>query len=72
MTVTPPTIRQDLVAEEDYIEEIARIYGYDKLPVTLPKGNCEAGISYEESTRGILREIHFAEWGLMKYRLIHL
>ena len=30
MTVTPPTIRQDLLEEEDYIEEVARIYGYDK------------------------------------------
>ena len=55
MTVTPPTIRQDLVAEEDYIEEIARIYGYDKLPVTLPKGNCEAGISYERALRDLAR-----------------
>lgn len=55
MTVTPPTIRQDLVAEEDYIEEIARIYGYDKLPVTLPKGNCEAGISYERALRDLTR-----------------
>ncbi|MBP3384225.1 MAG: phenylalanine--tRNA ligase subunit beta [Firmicutes bacterium] len=56
MTVTPPTIRQDLVAEEDYIEEVARLYGYDKLPVTLPKGNCESGMSYERSLRDLTRE----------------
>ena len=46
MKVTPPTVRQDLLEEEDYIEEIARMYGYDKLPVTLPKGNTEAGMPY--------------------------
>ncbi len=56
MTVTPPTIRQDLLAEEDYIEEVARLYGYDKLPVTLPKGNCESGMSYERSLRDLTRE----------------
>lgn len=56
MTVTPPTIRQDLLEEEDYIEEIARIYGYDKLPVTLPKGNNEAGRSYERTLRDTARD----------------
>ncbi len=56
MKVTPPTIRQDLLIEEDYIEEVARLYGYDKLPVTLPKSNCESGMSYERSLRDLTRE----------------
>ena len=36
--VTPPTVRQDIEMEEDLIEEVARLYGYDKLHVTIPKG----------------------------------
>jgi phenylalanyl-tRNA synthetase beta chain len=36
--VTPPTRRFDLGIEEDLIEEIARIHGYDAIPATLPGG----------------------------------
>ena len=36
MVVTPPTIRQDLLEEVDYVEEVARMYGYDNLPMRLP------------------------------------
>jgi len=37
LVVTPPTFRQDLEREIDLIEEVARLHGYDKIPVTLPK-----------------------------------
>jgi phenylalanyl-tRNA synthetase beta chain len=36
--ITPPGFRRDLVLEEDVIEEVARIHGYDNIPVTLPVG----------------------------------
>ncbi len=36
--VTPPTRRFDVAIEEDLIEEIARIHGYDAIPTTLPTG----------------------------------
>jgi phenylalanyl-tRNA synthetase beta chain len=36
--VTPPSFRGDLEREIDLIEEIARLNGYDQIPLTLPKG----------------------------------
>jgi phenylalanyl-tRNA synthetase beta chain len=36
--VTPPSRRFDLAIEEDLIEEVARIHGYDAIPTTLPRG----------------------------------
>ncbi|MBN8261269.1 MAG: phenylalanine--tRNA ligase subunit beta, partial [Xanthomonadales bacterium] len=36
--VTAPTRRFDLAVEEDLIEEIARIHGYDAIPTSLPGG----------------------------------
>ena len=38
-----PTFRQDLLGFADIAEEVARFYGYDKIPVTLPNGEATAG-----------------------------
>ena len=36
ITVTPPSFRFDLTIEEDLIEEVARMVGFDELPSTAP------------------------------------
>ncbi len=36
ISVKVPTFREDLRREEDLLEEAARIYGYDKIPGTMP------------------------------------
>jgi phenylalanyl-tRNA synthetase beta chain len=34
--VTPPSYRFDIQIEEDLVEELARIHGYERIPATLP------------------------------------
>jgi phenylalanyl-tRNA synthetase beta chain len=36
--VTPPSRRFDIAIEEDLVEEVARIHGYDKVPTHAPSG----------------------------------
>jgi len=38
LEITPPAFRFDLELEADLLEEIARVYGYDDIPATLPGG----------------------------------
>lgn len=42
-TVSIPTRRLDVVIFEDMVEEIARIYGYDNIPYTLPANASKPG-----------------------------
>ena len=45
-----PTFRQDLNRDADMAEEVARFFGYDNIPTTLPKGETTMGkISFEQS-----------------------
>ncbi|HIE44289.1 MAG TPA: phenylalanine--tRNA ligase subunit beta, partial [Candidatus Omnitrophica bacterium] len=48
-----PSWRFDVSEEIDLIEEIARIYDYDRIPSTLPKG--ELPSSHEEKKREVFR-----------------
>lgn len=51
-TVTIPTRRGDVLIFEDMLEEIARIYGYDHVPYTLPENASQAGqLSYEQKLK---------------------
>ena len=42
-TVSVPRRRWDIAIQADLVEEIARIYGYDNLPTTLPEAAATAG-----------------------------
>jgi phenylalanyl-tRNA synthetase beta chain len=41
LTVTAPFWRSDIETREDVVEEIGRLYGFDKLPLELPKRSIE-------------------------------
>lgn len=53
-----PTWRQDVLRLADLAEEVARFYGYDNIPTTLPSGEAtQGGVSYETSIRNIARNV---------------
>jgi phenylalanyl-tRNA synthetase beta chain len=39
MRATPPTWRFDLAIEEDYVEEVARVHGYEHVPAVAPRAS---------------------------------
>ncbi|PST33712.1 phenylalanine--tRNA ligase subunit beta [Enterocloster lavalensis] len=55
--VIVPTWRQDLYRMADLAEEVARFYGYDKIPTTLPSGEATTGkLPYELRIQEVARE----------------
>ena len=56
--VVVPTFRQDLECMADLAEEVARFYGYDNIPTSLPQGEATAGkLSYKLRIEGIAKDI---------------
>lgn len=55
--VTVPTRRGDITISEDLVEEVARLYGYDHLPTTVPVGATYPGglTDYQEKRRAVRR-----------------
>ena len=49
--VTPPSYRFDIAIEVDLIEEIARIYGYERIPTTMPAARLDIGRGNDQSRR---------------------
>ncbi|MDE6531531.1 MAG: phenylalanine--tRNA ligase subunit beta [Lachnospiraceae bacterium] len=64
--LTIPSFRQDLEGFADIAEEVARFYGYDKIPVSLPRASATAGkLSYklriEQKARDIAEYCGFSQ-----------
>lgn len=64
--VIAPTFRQDLLRLADLAEEVARFYGYDNIPTTLPKGEATTGklsfkLRIEEVARNIAEFCGFSQ-----------
>ncbi len=53
LEVTPPAYRFDLAIEEDLIEEVARLHGFDNLPA-LPPRTTASMLSHAETQRSAL------------------
>jgi len=53
LVVTPPSYRFDLEIEEDLIEEVARVYGFERIPANPPRA--QASMS---ETREARRSLH--------------
>lgn len=61
-----PSFRQDLAGRADMAEEVARFFGYDKIPTTLPKGETTTGklsfkLRIEQKARDIAEYCGFSQ-----------
>ncbi len=56
--IVVPSFRQDLECDADLAEEVARFFGYDKIPTTLPSGEATTGkISFKMRIEDVARDI---------------
>ena len=64
--IIAPTFRQDLLCLADLAEEVARFYGYDNIPTTLPTGEATTGklsfkLRIEQAARDIAEFCGFSQ-----------
>ena len=64
--LTIPAFRQDILRQCDIAEEVARFYGYDKIPTTLPTGEATTGklpfkLRIEQKARDIAEYCGFSQ-----------
>lgn len=74
LTVTAPFWRTDITIPEDIVEEIGRLYGYDKLPITLPRRSLAAApknhmLELQKQIRGHLSAAGANE--VLSYNFVH-
>lgn len=65
--VTPPTWRPDLNEPCDLVEEVARLVGYDEIPVHVPPAPVEGhvGLTHEQTCRRRVAD-ELAEYGMVE------
>lgn len=56
--IVAPTFRQDIHRTCDLAEEVARFYGYNNIPMTLPRGEATTGkLSFKMRVEGCARDV---------------
>ena len=73
LVVVCPTYRPDLKEPADLVEEVARLHGYDKIPITLPLVRVSLGhqmeeLAFDDELREIL--IRLGLWEITSHSLI--
>ena len=79
---SPPSWRADVTLEEDVIEELMRIWGFDRIPLTLPQGAVKApqrNKSFYDKSKmattaaslGYLETIHIPFCSQKQLKLLH-
>ena len=74
LLITAPFWRTDIEIAEDIVEEVGRLYGYDKLPVELPNRTLKPAKKDElMSLKGQIREVLSAAGAneLLTYSFVH-
>ncbi len=67
LTVTPPSWRPDIVREEDLVEELGRVHGFDLIPERLPEGSTTLG-----GSKGTYRQADLVRESLVRSGFVQI